>query len=93
MNARDVRSDESSTMRLQDVLGMMLIGDGALGVLRPAQHCLVWRGGNRWWRDAIDWFADHPDVTRIFAVGEICAGLWLGSRIHPEAPTRRLYPG
>jgi hypothetical protein len=78
-----------STRRTAEAAAMLMIGDGVLGLARPAEHCLIWRGGPRWWRDTIDWFADHPQVTRGAAALELGAGLWLvlrSQRNMPEAP-------
>jgi hypothetical protein len=70
-------------LRLMDLLGVLLIGDGVLGMLHPAQHCLVWRTGPARWRELVEWFASHPRATRAAALAELCAGLWLGSSVHP----------
>lgn len=71
--------------RLSESAGMLMIGDGVLGLLYPRQHCLLWRGGPQWWRDGIDWFAAHPQATRAFAAGELVAGLWL-ARVQEQQP-------
>jgi hypothetical protein len=64
---------------------MLMIGDAVLGLLYPRQHCLLWRGGPQWWREAIDWFASHPQATRAFAASELIAGLWL-ARLQEQQP-------
>jgi hypothetical protein len=66
--------------RVTETAAMMMIGDGALGLIRPSYHCLLWRGGARWWRDTVSWFADRPQTTRVFALAELAAGIWLGLR-------------
>ena len=66
--------------RLAESAGMLMIGDGVLGVMYPREHCLLWRGGPTWWRGAIDWFASHPQVTRAIGGAEVAAGLWLARR-------------
>ena len=71
---------EITTNRIAESAGMLMIGDGVLGLLRPSRHCLIWRGGPNWWRESVDWFARHPDVTRAAAAAEIGAGLWLAFR-------------
>jgi hypothetical protein len=60
--------------------GMLMIGDGILGLLGPSRHCLIWRGGPRWWTESVDWFARHPDVVRAAAAAEIASGIWLAFR-------------
>jgi hypothetical protein len=74
MSTNDIRA------RVGESAGMLMIGDGVLGLIRPAEHCLVWRGGPRWWRATIDWFAAHPAATRGAAVVELGAGLWVARR-------------
>lgn len=78
--------------RLTESVGMLMIGDSVLGILRPSDHCLLWRGGPGWWRQMIDWFAAHPAVTRSAAVGEFGVGLWLAWRSESRAPTGRFQP-
>ena len=68
---------DRASRRLTESAGMLMIGDGVLGLLSPRQHCLLWRGGPQWWREGIDWFALHPRVTRAVAAAELLAGLWL----------------
>jgi hypothetical protein len=70
----------SGTRRTAEAAAMLAIGDGVLGLARPAEHCLIWRAGPPWWRRAVDWFAGHPNVTRTVAAIEVCAGLWLALR-------------
>jgi hypothetical protein len=69
-----------STRRAAESAAMLMIGDGVLGLLRPAEHCLIWSAGPQWWRDTVDWFATHPNVTRGAAAVELVAGLWLARR-------------
>jgi hypothetical protein len=63
---------------------MLMIGDGVLGILRPVEHCLIWRGGPDWWRDMIEWFAAHPEITRAAAVAELIAGVGISRRVRSQ---------
>jgi hypothetical protein len=63
-----------------EALSMAMMWDGAMGTLLPAERCLAWRGGPRWWRNTIDWFVSHPRLTRSLAVMELGVGMWLTAR-------------
>ncbi|MEW6251116.1 MAG: hypothetical protein AB1716_10750 [Planctomycetota bacterium] len=63
--------------RLADFLAMVMIGDGALALLAPREHVLVWSGGPRGWNRMIDACARHPNVTRALAAAELAGGLLL----------------
>lgn len=71
--------------RASELMGILMIGDAVLGLLRPTEHCRVWQAGRGWWRDTVEWFGSHPDVTRAVALAELGAGLWLASRAE-DAP-------
>jgi hypothetical protein len=71
---------ERRDARLTEAGAMLMIGDGVLGVLQPASHCRVWRGGASRWGAAIDWFAAHPQLVRAIGAAELAAGIWLARR-------------
>lgn len=73
-------STQMAGERIGESIAMMMIGDGVLGAWRPAEHCMVWRGGPRWWNAMIDWFSAHPTLTRAAALAEVGAGVWLARR-------------
>ncbi|HEY1303193.1 MAG TPA: hypothetical protein VGF24_06570 [Vicinamibacterales bacterium] len=83
MNANEV------TRRTAESAAMLIIGDGVLGVLRPAEHCLIWSAGPQWWREIVGWFAAHPKVTRGAAVVEVGAGLWLAMQSQQDIQVER----
>jgi hypothetical protein len=63
--------------RIAESIGMLMIGEGALALARPQDHCRLWRGTNEWWSGVVGWFVEHPTVVRAFAALEIAAGFWL----------------
>ena len=65
---------------------MLLIGDGVLGLLRPAAHCAVWRTGSSAWDAVVDWFAARPMLVRACGAMEAAAGLWLAERQFARLP-------
>jgi hypothetical protein len=81
-----------TSRRLSESAGMLMIGDGVLGMIYPREHCLLWRGGPSWWRSTIDWFSAHPNAARGFAAAEIAAGLWLARQQEPHPSDRDVDP-
>lgn len=65
--------------RLTETTAMLMIGDGTLGLVMPAQHMAVWKKGPRTWTRMIEAFEHHPVITRCIGAAEIAAGLWLAS--------------
>lgn len=67
-----------------DVAAIVLIGDGVVGALTPAQHVRRYEAGPVWWRTTMRWFAAHPSYTRRLAIMEAILGvlltLYLGRR-------------
>jgi hypothetical protein len=68
-------------------MGMVMIGDAVLGLLRPREHCRIWEAGSGWWRNTVQWFAEHPDVTRAVAIAELGAGLCLALQAEDAQPS------
>jgi hypothetical protein len=64
----------------QEILGMLMIGDGALSLLQPDRHLALWRG----WSGAVDRcieaFAHRPMLTRLIGAAEAGLGLLLASQ-------------
>jgi hypothetical protein len=73
--------------RVAESVGMLMIGEGVLGLTRPEDHCRLWRGAHGWWSSVVEWFVEHPTIVRTLAVLEIAAGFWLAFREEraPEA--------
>ena len=63
--------------RVKYLAAMMLIGDGALALLRPQRDALTWNVGPKSWNDLMSYLSDHPRMTRVIGAGEIAAGLAL----------------
>lgn len=57
-----------------------LIGDGVVGALIPARHARRWEVGPSWWKRLMHPFAARPQLTRVLAVAELAAGLWVALR-------------
>jgi hypothetical protein len=70
--------------RAQELLGMLMIGDGVLALAEPRRHALLWRAGPAWWRELVDPFVDRPALTRALGAAGALFGLWLASRQQPR---------
>ena len=66
--------------RLIEVVGILLIGDAVMALLKPTRYSLLWAGGPGWWRSLARYFASHREMTRAVAAGELAFGIWLASR-------------
>lgn len=64
--------------RLLEILGQLLVGDAVTCLLVPRPHMLLWRDAfqARFWRDGVQWFADHPRTTA--AVGLLEGAIGIG---------------
>jgi hypothetical protein len=62
-----------------ELLGLMMIGEGVVGLLFPTRYLLFWKIGPRWMRQAVSVLAENPNGTRLLCAGEIAAGLWLAA--------------
>lgn len=69
--------------RLTELAGLLLVGDGVVGMLQPERHTRLWQSGPRPYRATMELFVRHPGLTRAIAVAETAAGLWLASRQRP----------
>ena len=63
---------------VRDLAGILLLGDGIVGVLIPTRHTRRYERGPGPWRRAMRYFASRPALTRAAAIAEIVAGLRLG---------------
>ncbi len=70
--------------RFKEFAAMVLIGDGILGLLAPAQHVARWRVGP--WREALGWAEQRPEFVRAIAAGEVVVAVWFARRLSVEEP-------
>lgn len=63
--------------RALELVGMLMIGDAVLGLIGPRAHMSIWRRGPKPWRDFIDPFIRHPEMTRAIGAIELVAGIWV----------------
>ena len=53
-----------------ELLGMIMIGEGVVGLLYPTRYSLFWKIGPGWLRRVASAFAEHPKATRFACAGE-----------------------
>ncbi|HEV2803686.1 MAG TPA: hypothetical protein VGW57_02030 [Chthoniobacterales bacterium] len=65
--------------RLLELMGLILIGDGLMGLLRPHRHSLLWHLGPQLAKAVTEELADHPNTARAIYAAELAAGVVLAS--------------
>ncbi len=66
------------SLRILEIVGQLLLGDGVTCLIVPRRHMLLWRDALGWqpWRSFVQWFADRPSVTILTGLAESLLGLW-----------------
>lgn len=72
-------------LRILEVVGQTILGDGITCLIVPRRHMLLWRDALQrpGWRNVFQWFADRPRVTFMTGLVECLIGLgmiWRSSR-------------
>jgi hypothetical protein len=65
--------------RLLELAGLILIGDGVMGLLRPRRHSLLWHCGPQLAKAVTEELAEHPKTSRAIYAAEIAAGIALAT--------------
>jgi len=66
--------------RIKETFAIVAIGDGAIEVLSPKQHSLLWEVGPESTRKLARFFAENPAYMRLLGASQIALGLWLALR-------------
>ena len=66
--------------QLKELLAILMIGDGMLGLAAPRRHSLLWRFGPKGYKEIMADLSKKPGLVRIASVASIGAGLWLALR-------------
>ena len=61
-------------------MALTTIGDGALALVAPREHSLLWEVGPEGIRRMTRFFADNPNYMRLLGASQIAFGLWLAFR-------------
>ena len=65
--------------RLLELAGLILIGDGVMGLLHPRRHSLLWHFGPQLAKAVTEELAEHPKTSRAIYAAELAAGFALAS--------------
>ena len=67
--------------RLKETFAIVTIGDGAVELLAPRRHSLLWADtGSKAGRRVARFFADNPNYMRLLGAAQIAFGVWLALR-------------
>ena len=66
--------------RIKETFAIITIGDGAIELLAPKEHSLLWEAGPESTRKVARFFADNPGYMRLLGAAQIAFGLWLALR-------------
>jgi hypothetical protein len=70
--------------RIKETLAILAIGDGAIGLVSPREHSLLWEVGPEGVRKLAHFFAENPTYTRFIGVAQMAFGLWFALRQYRE---------
>lgn len=68
---------EIATRRMLEVLALLMIGEGLMGLIRPRRYSLLWRMGPPLLKAMIDELVEHPNITRAISAAELAGGIAL----------------
>lgn len=66
--------------RLVETLGLVLIGDGMVGLFDTERHLRLWRRGPDAYQDAMEELQKRPVATKFLSAAEIALGFWIVSK-------------
>lgn len=67
------------TKRLLELAGLVLIGDGLMGLLHPRRHSLLWHFGPELAKAATEELAEHRATARAVYAAELALGVVLAA--------------
>jgi hypothetical protein len=70
--------------RIMETFAIFAIGDGAIEVVSPREHSLLWEAGPEGARKVVRFFAENPNYMRLIGAAQIPFGLWLALRQYRE---------
>jgi hypothetical protein len=71
--------------RARETFAIVAIGDGAIELLSPREHSLLWEVGPEGTRKVARFFAENPTYMRLLGASQIAFGIWLALRQYRDA--------
>jgi hypothetical protein len=72
------------TRRMKETFAIIAIGDGAIELISPREHSLLWETGPEGVRRLARLSAENPKYMRLMGAAQIAFGLWLALRQYRE---------
>lgn len=61
--------------RFCEIMAIMMIGDGVIGVLQPCEHVSRWADGPEPWRQMMTTLAERPQLVRAASLVKLALGI------------------
>jgi hypothetical protein len=71
--------------RIKELVGIILIGDGVVGLVDPERHARLWRRGPEGYQKVMGELVRRPGATQLLSAAEIALGIWLAARQKTQA--------
>jgi hypothetical protein len=71
--------------RMKETFAIVAIGDGAIELISPTEHSLLWEVGPEGVRKVARFSAENPNYMRFLGAAQIAFGLWLALRQYRKA--------
>ena len=73
--------------RILELAGLILIGDGLMGLLHPRRHSLLWHFGPQLAKAVTEELAEHPKTSRAIYAAELALGITVATTQLSDSPT------
>jgi hypothetical protein len=70
--------------RIKEILAILAIGDGAIELVWPREHSLLWEVGPEGVRKLARFSAENPNYMRLIGTAQMALGLWFALRQYHE---------
>lgn len=70
--------------RSNELVAIVLVGDGVIGLVQPRRHAQLWKVGPAPLRALMEVLAERPWITQLAALGQIVFGVWWAAQQQPE---------